>query len=136
MSFDNELEIHGKIPINEGKAMNEIYESKDKQICPFLLIQPCIKFLGTRANGSIIYFKFSPLEKCQRLVNSFISKQAPLVQPKDLLDAVETFRDTVFANKAKVVKGSSVTSVQATLNKTEQSERRPTEATDTPIINN
>ncbi|OGY20794.1 MAG: hypothetical protein A3A65_01310 [Candidatus Chisholmbacteria bacterium RIFCSPLOWO2_01_FULL_49_14] len=72
------------------------YESKDRQICPFLLIQPNIKFLGTRVENSIIYFQFSPLEKCLQLVNSFLSRQAPLVQPKDLLDAVDTFRHKVY----------------------------------------
>lgn len=78
-----------------------IYESKDKQICPFLLTQSEIKFLGTRISGSIIYFQFSPLETCQELVNAFMSRQAPHVDPKTLLDAVETFRDRVFEMKDK-----------------------------------
>ena len=78
-----------------------IYECRDKMICPFLLIQPEIKFLGTRVDGSVIYFQFSPLEKCQELVNAFMSRQAPPVDPKTLLDAVETFRDRVFEMKDK-----------------------------------
>lgn len=78
-----------------------IYECRDKQICPFLLIQPEIKFLGTRVDGSVIYFRFSPLEKCQELVNAFMSRQAPPVDPKTLLDAVETFRDRVFEMRDK-----------------------------------
>lgn len=81
--------------------MNNFYETKDKQVVPFLLIQPDIKFLGTRLDGSILYFQFSPEEKCQQLVNDFASRKAPLVQPKDLLDAVETFRDLVFEMKEK-----------------------------------
>ena len=81
--------------------MNDIYESRDKKIVPFLLIQPEVKFLGTKVNGSIIYFRFSPFEKCQKLVNDFSSRKAPLVQPKDLLDAVETFRDRIFEMKEK-----------------------------------
>lgn len=83
------------------KTMNKTYESKDKQIIPFLLTQPEVKFLGTRQDGSILYFQFSPPEKCQQLVNSFMTRQAPLVQPKDLLDAVETFRDRIFEMKEK-----------------------------------
>lgn len=83
------------------KTMNNIYESKDKQKCPFLLIQPGINFLGTRISNSIVYFQFSPLNKCQQLVNKFISKSAPPVQPKELLDAVETFRDIIFEMKEK-----------------------------------
>jgi len=81
--------------------MNNVYMSKDKQICPFLLIQPDVKFLGTKNSNSIIYFQFFPQEKCRQLVNAFISRKAPLVQPKDLLDAVETFRDRDFEMNEK-----------------------------------
>jgi hypothetical protein len=86
----------------DGKMnMENTYESKDKQIVPFLLTQSDISFLGTRLEGSIVYFRFSPKEKCGELVNAFSSRKAPLVQPKDLLDAVETFRDRVFEMKDK-----------------------------------
>lgn len=81
--------------------MKNIFESKDKQIVPFLLIQPHIEFLGTRIEGSTLYFQFSPKKKCKQLVNDFMSKKAVLVQPKDLLDAVESFRDRVFEMKEK-----------------------------------
>ncbi len=80
----------------------DIYESKDKQVCPFLLIQPEIKYFGTRISNSVVYFQFSPEDKCRQLVNLFVSKNAPLVQAKDLLDAVETFRDIVFEMKEKM----------------------------------
>ncbi len=81
--------------------MKTLYESKDKQLVPYLLILQDVNFLGTRKEGSIVYFQFSPLDKCQELVNQFSSRKAPLVQPKDLLDAVETYRDRVFEMKDK-----------------------------------
>lgn len=81
--------------------MDDVYESRDKQVCPFLLIQREIKFIGTRIDNQVVYFRFSPLIKCQELVNQFSSRQAALCQPKDLLDAVETFRDRVFEIKEK-----------------------------------
>ena len=81
--------------------MKDVYESKDKQIVPFLLIQPEVNFFGTKLVGSIVYFQFSPSDKCQRLVNDFSSRKASLVQPKDLLDAAETFRDRIFEMKEK-----------------------------------
>jgi len=96
----------GKREIME-ENMNNIYESKDKQIVPFLLIQPEVRFLGARLGGSILYFQFTPLDKCQQLVNDFTCRKAPLVQPKDLLDAVETFRDRVFEMKEKNKYGES-----------------------------
>ena len=81
--------------------MKDYYETKDKQITPFLLTQSDIVFLGTEIVGQILYFKFSPLDKCQKLVNDFIARKAPLVQPKDLLDALESYRDQVFQMKDK-----------------------------------
>lgn len=80
---------------------NKIYECRDKNISPFLLIQKEITFLGTRVDNSIVYFQFSPKDKCEELVNQFSSRKAPLVQAKDLLDAVETYRDRVFEMKNK-----------------------------------
>ena len=83
------------------KIMQDIFETKDKQITPFLLTQQEVKFLGTKLVGSIVYFQFVPQDRCQQLVNDFSSRRAPLVQPKDLLDAVETFRDRIFEMKDK-----------------------------------
>lgn len=81
--------------------MENIFESKDKKVVPYLLVQPEINFIGVRKDGWLIYFQFSPQDKCQELVNLFSSRKAPLVQPKDLLDAVETFRDRIFEMKEK-----------------------------------
>lgn len=83
------------------KMEKEIYESKDKHIVPFLLVQDEISFEGLRFSGMIVYFKFSPLNKCLTLINQFMSRKATPVQPKDLLDAVETFRDRIFEMKEK-----------------------------------
>lgn len=81
--------------------MENLYESKDKKIVPFLFTCKDIKFAGTRQDGPVIYFQFSPFDKCVELVDQFITHNAPLVQPKDLLDAVETFRDRIFSMKDK-----------------------------------
>lgn len=81
--------------------MENVYESKDKQIVPFLLVQQDISFLGHRLDYNIVYFRFSPNDRCEELVNAFATRRAPLVQPKDLLEAVETFRDIVFGMKEK-----------------------------------
>lgn len=83
------------------KHMDNMFETKDKQITPFLLIQPQIKFLGTRLVGYTVYFQFEPLDACQKLVNDFSTRRAPMVQAKDLLEAVETFRDRIFEMKEK-----------------------------------
>ncbi|QQG41266.1 MAG: hypothetical protein HYV90_03790 [Candidatus Woesebacteria bacterium] len=79
--------------------MKDVYESKDRKIVPFLLTQESVTFLGVRKSGSIMFFRFSPKRECDELVNQFSSRKAPLVQPKDLLDAVDTFKDRVFEMK-------------------------------------
>jgi hypothetical protein len=81
--------------------MDDIYSTRDKQIAPFLLVQKNVRFLGSRLENTVLYFQFSPFKLCQSLVNDFASRRAPLVQPKDLLDAVETYRDMVFEMKEK-----------------------------------
>lgn len=83
------------------KTIGSVFESKDKQIVPFLLIQPKVKFLGTKLDGRVIYFRFSPSETCEELVNKFMSRRASPVDPKTLLEAVETFRDRIFEMKEK-----------------------------------
>lgn len=87
------------------RLMNDTFETKDKQITPFLLTQPDVKFLGTKLVGCIVYFQFAPRERCQQLANDFSGRRAPLVQPKDLLDAVETFRDRIFEMKERKTYG-------------------------------
>ena len=81
--------------------MQNLYESRDRQIVPFLLTCTEVNFSGTRIDGQVVYFQFSPYIDCEKLVNNFISRKANLVQPKDLLDAVEAFRDRVFEMKAR-----------------------------------
>ena len=85
----------------EEKPMDDVYESRDKQIVPFLLTQQDTQFIGTRRVDSVMYFQFTPLARCKTLVNLFVMKKAPLVQAKDLLDALESFRDMVFEMKDK-----------------------------------
>ncbi|MBI4039139.1 hypothetical protein HY384_04240 [Candidatus Daviesbacteria bacterium] len=79
----------------------EVFETKDKQLVPFLLTQQDISFIGTKLIGSLLYFQFTPLDKCHQLIVDFATRKAPLVQPKDILEAVETFRDMVFEMKEK-----------------------------------
>lgn len=81
--------------------MADVYESRDKQIVPFLFTQKDITYLGTRLESSVVYFRFSPYARCIELVNLFTSNKAPLIQPKELLDAVEAFRDRIFEMKEK-----------------------------------
>ena len=86
----------------ENTPTEVLYESSDKQIVPFLLTQD-VELVGSRlSEKKILFFVFRPLDRCVKLVNDFMSRKAPLVQPKDLLDAVETFRDRVFEVKKNV----------------------------------
>lgn len=81
--------------------MNDYFETKDKQIAPYLLTRPEIEYHGVRTYGQSVYFLFSPKEKAQELAYRFMSRQADLVEPKNLLEAVETYRDVIFEMKEK-----------------------------------
>jgi len=82
--------------------MNDEFETKDKQFVPFLLTQTRVNFLGTRISNTTIYFRFSPYSTCIELINAFVTRKADPVQPKNLLDAVESYRDVVFEMKEKM----------------------------------
>jgi len=82
--------------------MQEDFETRDEQVVPFLFMQRGIRFLGTRVVGGFIYFRFFPYSKCISLVNDFVMRKSPLVQPKDLLEAVETHGDIVSEMKEKM----------------------------------
>lgn len=81
--------------------MNNFYETKDKKIAPYLLTCSDILFQGTRFVGDSIYFLFSPNNIAQERANKFITHQTEPVDPKMLLEAVETYRDIVFEMKDK-----------------------------------
>lgn len=81
--------------------MNNVnfYESKDKQVVPFLFLQKEVAYKGSFVRNNEIIFLFSPLDRSNDLVNLFLTRKAPLVQPKDLLDATETYKNIVFEFK-------------------------------------
>ncbi len=81
--------------------MNEYFETKDKQITPYLLTRQDIEFHGIVMHGPMIFFRFTPHEVASAAANQFISRQANPVEPKTLLDAVESYRDIVFQMKEK-----------------------------------
>lgn len=81
--------------------MNDFFETKDKQLTPYLFTQRDIQYHGTRLYGDSIYFLFSPKSKAQDLANLFLTRKADPVHPKELLEAVETYRDVIFEMKEK-----------------------------------
>lgn len=81
--------------------MNDYFETKDKQIAPYLLTRLDLQFHGTVVYGTNIFFRFTPYEEANDIANQFISRQAEPVQPKTLLDAVESYRDIIFEMKDK-----------------------------------
>jgi len=74
----------------------ENYREKDKNIAAFLLLCEEIKFLGTHPEFNTLYFIFTPSDKASRLVDLYIAKQAPLIQPKDFAEASETILDLIW----------------------------------------
>ena len=81
--------------------MNDYFITKDKQITPYLLTKQEITFQGIKKIGFSIYFFFSPKDQAQLLANQFVTHRAGPVDPKTLLEAVETYRDFIFEMKDK-----------------------------------
>lgn len=84
--------------------MEKMYETRDKHLIPFLLTQKeTVKLVGTKVVGTTVYFQFAPFDMCEELVKQYMTFNAPLVQPKILMEAVETFRDMIFQERDKNV---------------------------------
>ncbi len=81
--------------------MNDKFQTKDKQLTPYLLTRFDLQFHGTLIIGESIYFLFSPKDKAQQLANLFLTRKADPVEPKTLLEAVESYRDVIFEMKEK-----------------------------------
>ncbi len=81
--------------------MNDKFQTKDKQLTPYLLTRSDIQFHGTLIIGNNIYFLFSPKDRVQELANQFLTRKADPVEPKTLLEAVESYRDVIFEMKEK-----------------------------------
>lgn len=77
----------------------DVHFERDKHLIPYLLSLRDISFLGTEITSSFVYFKFAPADKVDLAINSYYARQAPLVQPKDLLDNVERFRNELLLAK-------------------------------------
>ena len=91
------LTVYNEINMKDA----EMYETKDKQLAPFLLTQKAVTFIGTRKgeDEKTVYFQFKPYKEAAHLVNLFYGGKADPIQPKVLLDALETFRDLIFGGK-------------------------------------
>ena len=81
--------------------MDELFETKDKQITPYLLTRRDISFKGTKREDNTLYFLFSPKKLAQNLANLFVTHQVEPVDPTTLLEADETYRDFIFGMKEK-----------------------------------
>ena len=96
--------------MNKLKDSYDSYiEENDKISAPFLLaasFNGLVKFVGTRTQGNILYWLFSPKVKAMELINQFQMKIEPHIPARDLFEATETFwkkiqelRDGVTRNK-------------------------------------
>jgi hypothetical protein len=73
---------------------NNFYIENDKTNAPFLLaasFNGLIKFVGTRIQGTVLYWQFFPKEKAQELIDQFQMKTEPHVPARDLFEATQTF---------------------------------------------
>jgi len=91
--------INMKMTVKNNNIADSVHYEKDKSLVPFLMVCEGIDFLGVEARGEIVFFKFSPNSLVNKAIEQFYRRIAPLVQPKDLLDAVERFKKEVYRTK-------------------------------------
>lgn len=82
-----------------SSSQSDVRLERDKYLIPYLLSLQNISFLGTVTMDGCVYFKFSPTIEVDNAINSYYSRRASLIQPKDLLDNVERFRNELFLAK-------------------------------------
>ena len=78
---------------------NDIYESRDKHIVPYLLTQSEVKLIDKKTIGVVVYFQFTPFDKCEILVHNFLTRNAQQMQPKDLFDAMDRYKYMLYETK-------------------------------------
>lgn len=76
-------------------SSNDIHYEANKFLVPYLLLCDGITFEGTESRGGTVYFLFSPASKVLEAINKYYQRGAEPIQPKDLIDAIEHYRDLV-----------------------------------------
>lgn len=88
-----------RLKIKDSDSSN-IHSESNKFLVPFLLLCDGVEFIGTEvAADSTVYFKFSPASKVLEAINNYYQRNAQPIQPKDLIDAIEHYRDLVNRNR-------------------------------------
>ncbi len=88
----NNEKIHNAVNIN------------DKQFAPFLLaasFQGLVYFIESNRQNGILYWKFSPKDEAEELINQFRTKTEPHIPAKDLFEAIDTWWKEVAEMKGK-----------------------------------
>ncbi len=76
----------------------DVHLERDKQLAPYLLaasFSGFIEFNGSYSKNGILYWRFSPKNNAELLVEQFHTRTAPSIQAKDFFDAIDTFWKTV-----------------------------------------
>jgi len=95
------MDIKNKI---EKYSSNEIHIEKDRFIIGYLFTCEDIEFLGAeleREGSQIVFFKFAPMKKVSKQINSYYSMKAEMKQPKILFDSLQRFWSEVYRVKRK-----------------------------------
>lgn len=76
------------------KDIDELYIENDKINAPFLLaasFNGFVQFAGSDIKNGILYWKFTPKDKVQNLLEQLKTKTEPHIPAKDLFEATEAF---------------------------------------------
>lgn len=76
--------------------MMDKYLEQDKPTVAYLFTRKDLTFIGTQAQGDVLYFIFSPKNLASNYAQLFLTKRAELIQPKDFADAQRTIVDIIW----------------------------------------
>lgn len=81
------------------EEFENIYIENDKISAPFLLaasFNGLVSFMGSFIKNGVLYWKFSPKEKCFNLLDQLRTKTEPHIPSKDLFEATDTWWEQVY----------------------------------------
>lgn len=78
----------------------EIYITKNTNLAAYLCCFPELKFTGATKVNAYFFFKFTPKNKAEELVNQYFAGNAS-VNPRELFARLHDLKDLIFSEVGK-----------------------------------
>lgn len=72
---------------------------RDLNVAAFLFATDQVRLKSINRSEKIVFFNFTPVEETEKLLESYWTEKAPLIQAKKLFDARRDLQDMIFGRK-------------------------------------